>query len=500
MKRIFLFSALALALAACSNPSGGPGYSPPPLAPDTTIGAYIDDYIAGHPGTGETAANPIPLPVNMDISGGWAVLLSTINSKGKYVALDLSACTGAAEFDPDYTNSTGKDKIVSLILPDGATSIKAGTNSNPTFKDFSALKSVTGGAVTTVGDYAFLGCGALETVSLPAATSIGEDAFAVCTGLTSVNLPAAVSVGEMAFFVCPSLASVSLPAATSIGDGAFSRCTGLTAVDLPAATSIGLYAFEDCTNLITVNIPAAIHIGGEAFAGCAALTAISLPASLTTITGNPFSGCPTITVTVAPANPSYKVDGERLVSKDGATLIGWPAASGAVTLSGITNVANYAFADCTGLTEVTLPVAVSIGYAVFSNCAALETVTLSLATDIGSFAFSGCTSLTTVNLPAAPTIPTYTFAFTGTTANLTVTLGDEVPTVGGSIFLGVTAKSVTVKVPDNEAWSGIISGSPYTGNDTAANWGNGFRGGGWWPGINTDGINSGITLEVQALP
>jgi hypothetical protein len=75
---------------------------------------------------------------------------------------------------PTITISTGKGKIVSLILPDVATSIKAGDFSNPTFKKFYALKTVTGGTVTSVGEWAFARCNALETMSLPAATSIGN--------------------------------------------------------------------------------------------------------------------------------------------------------------------------------------------------------------------------------------------------------------------------------------------------------------------------------------
>jgi hypothetical protein len=348
-----------------------------PLAP-ANIAADIAAYFAGFPaGTGGSAADPIPLPVNINLASGWTALLTAIQTGGKYVALDLSACTGgAAEFDPGTAN-TGEDKIVSLILPDTATGIKVGTWDDPTFKHFTALKSVAGGAVTGVGEWAFGHCDALETVSLPAAATIGNIAFADCIALTAV----------------------SLPAATTIGNEAFAECTALETVSLPAAITIGNIAFADCIALETVSLPAAITIGDSPFYYCDALTAVSLPAAPT----------------------------------------------------------------------------------------------------IGNGAFLYCTSLETVSLPAAATIGGTAFYGTGTEKALTVTLGAAPPELGPEMFYAVYdgTKSVTVKVPNNAAWSGK-TGS-FTGNNAAETWGNGFRGGGWDGTGMTDGskINENISLTIQ---
>jgi hypothetical protein len=151
---------------------------------------------------------PVFLPVSLNLAdtGGnsWADLLGAIQTANKNVALDLSACTmtgmtaTAGEFDPGTAN-TGESKIVSLVLPDTAASIKAGTSSAPTFRYFGALKSIAAAGVTGVGGYAFFGCTALTSVSLPAATSISGSAFEGCTGLTTVSLPAATSIGNYAF-------------------------------------------------------------------------------------------------------------------------------------------------------------------------------------------------------------------------------------------------------------------------------------------------------------
>jgi hypothetical protein len=72
-------------------------------------------------------------------------------------------------------------------------------SSNPTFKHFTALKSVSGANIGTVGALAFLNCYSLTSVTFNSATSIGYAAFAICTGLTTVSLPAATSIGSYAF-------------------------------------------------------------------------------------------------------------------------------------------------------------------------------------------------------------------------------------------------------------------------------------------------------------
>ncbi|MDR1374105.1 MAG: leucine-rich repeat domain-containing protein [Treponema sp.] len=144
-----------------------------PLASVDGIGTYLGTPPA-NTGDGSNAANPIILPVNVDLSAGWEDLLGAINTAGKYVILDLSACTGMTAFDPggsdtDAGRIAAKRKIVSLVLPDAAQSIKAGISSDRAFNNFTYLKSVTGVAITNIGDQAFSGCTYLATVSFPKA-------------------------------------------------------------------------------------------------------------------------------------------------------------------------------------------------------------------------------------------------------------------------------------------------------------------------------------------
>jgi hypothetical protein len=149
----------------------------------------------------------------------------------------------------------GANRVAALVLPDAAKSIPAGDYSSPTFRAFTALASLSGAGVETLGESAFNGCTSLTEVSLPAATTIGAYAFYQCTSLTEVSLPAATTIGGSAFGDCTSLTEVSLPAATTIGSYAFSG-TNLTTVSLPAVTSIGNSAFYYCESLTSVNLPA----------------------------------------------------------------------------------------------------------------------------------------------------------------------------------------------------------------------------------------------------
>ncbi|MDR2741977.1 MAG: leucine-rich repeat domain-containing protein [Treponema sp.] len=201
-------------------------------------------------------------------------MLGVIQTKGKYVALDLSACdmtgvSNSGEFDPGTAN-TGELLIVSLVLPGTAVSINAGGRNSLIFRFFTSLRNASGTGVLDIGSFTFTSCKSLEVVNFPLAETIGDAAFQDCTALKTVDLPAAKTIDFFAFGYCGLLAEVSLPVAETIGDAAFGYCAVLVEVDLPAAENIDPWAFIYCTSLKTVNLPKAETIGNNAFQGCPA--------------------------------------------------------------------------------------------------------------------------------------------------------------------------------------------------------------------------------------
>ena len=237
------------------------------VAPALTATAAVTDYLNDATG-GTSAADPVLLSVDITLdAAGWAGLLAAIAAAGlpKYVDLDLSDCDkgthssgggfhSSGTFDPGTAASA---YIVSLVLPDAATSIPAGSSSSHSaFRNFTVLKNISGKNIQSIGNYAFDNCTALATADFPAATYVSDYAFRNCTALTTVSLRAATCIEIAAFQNCTALATVSLPEVTYVGLYAFRYCTGLTTVSLPKATYIGVQAFDNCIALETVNLPA----------------------------------------------------------------------------------------------------------------------------------------------------------------------------------------------------------------------------------------------------
>ena len=475
----------------------------------------VNSYLASLPTN--TSNNPVNLPVSFNLgtmteaSSGWRQLLDAISASGKYVNLDISACTMSGNtFNPVSSVATGKDRIVSLALPIIATDISNGTSSNPTFRNFNNLKLISGEYVITIGDYSFSRAGILgtypilHTVNFPRATNIGDNAFSRCTSLQNVNIPQATSIGGMAFYGCTSLQSVNFPQVKTIGIYAFAYCSGLQSLSFPQATSITGQAFQDCTNLQSISFPASVTLAGF----------LDAP--------NPFEGCISLTsITLSGTGSLSVIESGKALVRNGNELIGYPSASGNITLgSSITTIAGGAFKNCTGLHSVNSLYVTIIGGSAFSGCTALQSASFSQVTHISyndtanatSGAFSGCTSLRSLNIPKVTNIGSSTFGFTGSTT-LSITMGSVAPKLVSEMFRFTNeTKMVEIKIPVGATGynpaSSPFNGTPImvSGTNTAANWANGFRGGGWdgttWmddflnPG-GTSKINQNINIFIQ---
>ena len=357
-------------------------------------------------------------------------------------------------------------------------------------------------SVTSIGSGAFYGCIGLTSITIPdSVTSIGEYAFCACIGLTSITIPDSVtSIGVSAFYrtawynnqpnglvyagkvaygykgTMPSNSSIVLKEGTlGIADEAFYGCTGLTSVTIPdSVTNIGNYAFYGCTGLTNVTIPDSVtSIGYSAFSGCTGLTSIVIPNRVTSIGYSAFSGCTGLTsVIVDEGNTKYHSAGNCLIETATKTLISGCNTSVIPTDGSVTNIGNYAFYGCTGLTNVTIPDSVtSIGDYAFDGCTGLSSVTIGKrVTRIGDEAFDGCTGLTSVTIGnsvkiigrsafygctglTSITIPGSVtsigdYAFKGCSGLKSVTIPDSVTSIGGGAFYGCTGLS-SITIPDS---------------------------------------------------
>ncbi|MBQ3431637.1 MAG: leucine-rich repeat domain-containing protein [Clostridia bacterium] len=314
------------------------------------------------------------------------------------------------------------DSTTGLLTISGSGAMKDYSSSNsPFYKQTDIQTVVIENDVTTIGEWAFIGCSSLTGITIHnSVTSIGSYAFQ-SSGLTSITIPdSVISIGEATFRACSSLTSITIPnSVTSIGSdafygtgvyensrnwkngllyidnwlieakyningniaidngtiglagSAFEDCRSLTSITIPnSVTSIGNYAFYRCSSLTSITIPNSVtSIGDYAFCSCSSLTSITIPNSVTNIGKYTFSSCKKITKIKIPDS--------------------------------VTSIDDYAFCGCSGLTSVTIPDFVTnIGYNAFEGCSSLTSVTIpNSVTSIGNSAFSGCSGLISITIP-----------------------------------------------------------------------------------------------------
>ena len=273
----------------------------------------------------------------------------------------------AVTFCGDYYDSYSNEYTGNLIIPDEVTYM------NRTRK------------VTGIVQSAFRSC-SLTSVTIPSSvTGIDKYAFFGCVGPTSVTINSNSIVSKNysydsnlgVIFGGQVKSYIIGDGVNSIGERAFEGCKELTSVTIPSSvTSIEKYAFFGCVGLTSVTIPEAVaSIGDYAFRGCMELTSV-------TINSN----------SIVSKNYSYDSNLQTIFGEQ---------VNNYNIIDGVTNIGDYAFYLCTGLTSVNIPSSVtSIGRASFSGCEGLTSVNIPKAvTSIGDYAFRSCKSLISVNIP-----------------------------------------------------------------------------------------------------
>ncbi|MBQ8574496.1 MAG: leucine-rich repeat protein [Clostridia bacterium] len=134
----------------------------------------------------------------------------------------------------DYQWSSYKDKVVSVIIKEGVTSI--GTDA---FYDYDSITNVSiSDSVTDIFENAFMDCDSLQSVQMGnGVIYIHIGAFNSCDSLTEVNFNNKLkTIGQYAFTDCTSLEKVYITENVSkIGYNAFSGCESLKSIDVNEA-------------------------------------------------------------------------------------------------------------------------------------------------------------------------------------------------------------------------------------------------------------------------
>ncbi len=355
-----------------------------------------------------------------------------------------------------------------IILPNTITRI-----GNYSFSSFNSLKNVIiPNSVTSIGNGAFYNCDSLKSIEIPnSVTTIGFESFSGCNNLEKITLPFIGNGIDDTRFCCifkksyihvadypkieiweipPSLKEVIITNATSIGEDAFSGCSNLTSIVIPeSVTSIAKGSFFGCSSLESITLP---FIGNGSDSNYFSYIFFdeyhlgiddNLPKELLEkYEKYPFA----IAFQLVPQSlKQIKITNE--VSVSDYAFYNCSSLTNIILPEGVTSIGSHAFSGCESLTLIVIPESVtSIGSHAFSGCESLTSIVIpESVTSIGSYAFSGCESLASIVIPEGVT-SIGSYAFSGCKNLTSIVIPERVTSIGESALYGCN-KLTSISLP-----------------------------------------------------
>ena len=414
----------------------------------------------------------------------------------------------------------------------------AKTIGNAAFGDCISLVSVDLPEVTNIVSWAFANCTGLESVNMPKVTSIGSYVFYGDTALKTLDLPESLtSIGSYSVYNNPDLetvyirnkdmvinssnfgtttgiktvycykgstaddasiypngteiiyldgsvedglymyaveggyiyidletgtvvkaddtiTSVTIPdvvedvEVVAVGKGALKNKTALTYLDLGNVTTLEYEAVRGCTKLSKIIGNNVITVGDKAFRGNTKLEEVTLPL-VETIGEWAFADTTALRKINLPSvisldNYAFYKSGIEDVDMLNATTLGASVFSNCrnlnyITLENVTTVGYQLFDNSTNLLTVDMPKLTAISVRMFNNCTSLEQVDMDSITEIPEAAFDDCDILFRIYAPNVTAIGNN--AFDGCVDLYDVDFGENVKSIGNEAF--VECRSLT---------------------------------------------------------
>ncbi len=189
------------------------------------------------------------------------------------------------------------------------------------------------------------------------------------------------------------------------------------ALDGYSVTAIEEKAFADNAKLKAVVLcDSLVNLGAQAFASCTALESVEIGTATTVINVSAFDGCAALkAINVKAGNRSYtSIDG-ILYNNTVTELVRCPQTAVFTENNKlpetVVQIGEKAFAECSGVTQITLPSGCKVAPRAFFHCFNLKALTLPAdITELPERCFFGCASLAEIKIPdGVATIGEYAF-------------------------------------------------------------------------------------------